>query len=401
MPGQCINKKSSASKILDKAKRTVKPKDSKLTKSEPSTKATVIRYGADFAGVGTVSYALRATIGDTTPPITVKHMFSCDNNMLCKQIDLNGPFRPLEYLDNITFRPDEPESKYINLGLYMTSPPCQGISPAGLQDLNDPRTKLLDHSLKFIEYNKPRAWILENSHCLIEWKKFEDLKDSIVARVALAGYTVKYAVLNSKCWVPQNRPRCYMVGVHNSCLRNGKGSSNVPWFPEEPSSRRFELTNDIIETLPPSEFQTLPPQASYRKAVEKAMVAVATGQGAINPFSTHVIVDMHASDRFSAHQINCCPSITHSRGGSFGYWDTKKGGKLTLEEMAQLQGFSKEDVRNWRRCNVTDGQLGRMVGNAQTCTLLADLVPHVLYHGSMINLGQFKQMKENAAKMHS
>jgi hypothetical protein len=72
-----------------------------------------------------------------------------------------------------------------------------------------------------------------------------------------------------------------------------------------------------------------------------------------------------------------------------------------LEELAQLQGFSKEDVRNWRRCNVTDGQLGRMVGNAQTCTLLADLVPHVLYHGSMINLGQFKQMKENAAKMHS
>jgi site-specific DNA-cytosine methylase len=387
-------------------KSPAKPKTKRAPDAvkKPTTRSTIIRYASDFTGLDTASSALHAIRGNShvpmQPPIVTKHIFACEYDRLCEKVIMGGLVPPEIFFDNILIG-NRDENLNMALGIYFTSPPCQGISPAGLQlGLADPRTKPLLASLNFITTKKPRSFILENSHALDTWSKFEALKSFIMNKVTAAGYTVKSRVLNSKHYLPHNRPRTYMIGVLSEHVRTGAGATKFPWFPEPPSEKRFELAS-VVKILPASEFKTLPTQTSYKANVQRALHGAATGVGGINPFVKPMVIDMGASPKFSSAMVNMSPSITRTRAMQLGYWCTTKGGPLDVFELATLQGFSVADVEAWKSLKIPERKILGMIGNAQTKTLVADLVPHVLYHSCLINLNQFKAMKVNAALMHA
>ena len=70
-----------------------------------------------------------------------------------------------------------------------------------------------------------------------------------------------------------------------------------------------------------------------------------------------------------------CPTITRARGGSCAFWNTKLNRRLTVMELARLQGC---DITSLDRRGITDAQFGRMVGNAMTITVVERLIGKML-----------------------
>ena len=63
-----------------------------------------------------------------------------------------------------------------------------------------------------------------------------------------------------------------------------------------------------------------------------------------------------------------------------------------IDEMAQLQGF-KPDEFAWQSAGLEESAAGAALGNGQTVSVVKALLPHVLFHGSVITYAQFLQMK--------
>ena len=80
-----------------------------------------------------------------------------------------------------------------------------------------------------------------------------------------------------------------------------------------------------------------------------------------------------------------------TRTSQRGYWCSTKGGYLTIDELAAIQGFTATSFP-WKEAGLSEHAAGAAIGNGQTFSLVADLVPHVLFHSSIITLDQFKVM---------
>ena len=63
-----------------------------------------------------------------------------------------------------TFSPHDCERKYgiSKVDVIVGGPPCQGFSIAGKRILNDERNKLYKSFVEFVNYYKPRAFVMEN-----------------------------------------------------------------------------------------------------------------------------------------------------------------------------------------------------------------------------------------------
>lgn len=260
------------------------------------------------------------------------------------------------------------------------------------------------YSIQYIKNRSPKCFLLENTYSLGSFKKYRPLITAMIDQLSTAGphgYLIKLQIINSKSYVPQNRPRLYMVGIRKDRLRTGVQLRKVPMFPPLPVRPRFQLRHVVIP-LPNDTFRMLPELKAARANVETAYKKVAgAGTIGINPFRTPVVVDMYASPSFSGMQIEASPCLTRSRASQKGYWCSTKGGPLSLTEMAQLQGFDPNWVAMLKdELRLSDTKIGGIVGNAQTITVVADLVPHLLYHAQIINYRQFVTMKKNASTMH-
>jgi site-specific DNA-cytosine methylase len=363
-------------------------------------RTTVLRYAADFAGLGTVGRALKILTGQGIPGggmevgISIEHMFSCDNDPHREKMLMD--FDPPTYFFSDVrsrARRDVLKRWKPQVGIYSMTAPCQGLSPAGLgMGEHDDRTKLSFDSMAFIREHTPRAVIMEQSSAL-SFCTHERLRNMIIESFKTMGYVVEWALLQSDEYVPQNRLRFYLVGIRAGNYRKDK---NVKIFPETPQQRCFEL-KDIIKVLPDDLFCLVPDisKKTYYRNVTQAIMKASSGPGGVNPYVTPIVVDQGASEKFAGSQINRSPTLTFSRAKQFGYWATTKGGTLDLEEMIQIQGFPKTLASDAKRLGIPGRKLAGMIGNAQTLPLVSDLLPHVLYKSSMISLDQFKKMKVN------
>lgn len=91
---------------------------------------------------------------------------------------------------------------------------CQAFSVAGKRlGFEDTRGTLFFEIARIAKAKKPRLLLLENVKGLVSHDKGRTL-DTIVTTLNDIGYTVDFAVLNSKYFgVPQNRERIFIVGV--------------------------------------------------------------------------------------------------------------------------------------------------------------------------------------------
>jgi DNA-cytosine methyltransferase len=98
--------------------------------------------------------------------------------------------------------------------LLVGGPPCQGYSNAGKRDQNDPRNSLFMEYVKYLNYFRPKAFIMENVVGILSMKtaKGEYVKDIIMKELTV-NYDCKYFKLSAADFeVPQNRKRIIFIG---------------------------------------------------------------------------------------------------------------------------------------------------------------------------------------------
>ena len=150
--------------------------------------------------------------------MSLKHMrvahklkFSCDMCKSCKAF-ICRHHRPEVYHDDITTRAPE-EEQYVDLYLY--TPPCTSFSISGKQLGTAGEGKVLKHSLKYIQRQRPRVAVMENVKNLTP-KKFKPVVAGIHACLKKLGYTTYQSTLNAMCYgVPQSRERVFFVSIRN------------------------------------------------------------------------------------------------------------------------------------------------------------------------------------------
>lgn len=119
--------------------------------------------------------------------------------------------------DLSTLEPSEIE-KELNgksVDLIIGGPPCQGFSVAGKRIVDDVRNKLYKNFVRFVEYYKPKAFMMENVPNILSIGG-GIVRDSIVKDFTDLGYKVVYQVLTASNYgTPQNRKRAVFVGFKN------------------------------------------------------------------------------------------------------------------------------------------------------------------------------------------
>ena len=103
----------------------------------------------------------------------------------------------------------EPE----DVDLIIGGPPCKGFSLAGERDPEDPRNKLWEEYVNFVEIFDPDVVVIENVKGILSMSNGE-YKDKILARLRNIGYKTEFSVLNAADYgVPQNRERVIFIGT--------------------------------------------------------------------------------------------------------------------------------------------------------------------------------------------
>ncbi len=144
--------------------------------------------------------------------------------------------------DLSTLQPNEIERELNgkSVDLIIGGPPCQGFSIAGKRIVDDDRNKLYKSFVRFVEYYKPKAFLMENVPNILSIGNGV-VRDSIVKDFSDLGYKVVYKVLLASDYgVPQNRRRAVFVGFRNR---------NDFIFPER-SIEHLITSSDALSDLP-------------------------------------------------------------------------------------------------------------------------------------------------------
>lgn len=168
--------------------------------------------------------------------------------------------------DLSTLNPKDVESNLNNksVDIIIGGPPCQGFSVAGKRIIDDERNKLYKNFVRFVDYFKPKAFVMENVPNILS---IGDgiVRDAIVKDFSDLGYKVVYKVLTASDYgTPQNRRRAIFVG-----LKNGADFS----FPEKSVSNlttSFEALSDLPEnSLTDGSDYPIAPNCDYQKLMRK------------------------------------------------------------------------------------------------------------------------------------
>ena len=97
-------------------------------------------------------------------------------------------------------------------------PPCQSFSIAGKRDKNDPRNALFMEYVKYLDYFKPKAFIMENVIGMLSKKTASSESGEKVIDIIMEQLNKEYNCIITKLYasdfeVPQNRRRVIIIGV--------------------------------------------------------------------------------------------------------------------------------------------------------------------------------------------
>ena len=102
-----------------------------------------------------------------------------------------------------------------DIDLIVGGPPCQGFSIAGKRNIADPRNSLFMEYVKYLNYFKPKAFIMENVIGILSMKNTvgEKIIDIIMEKLTIDYNCVINKLYASDFEVPQNRRRVIIIGV--------------------------------------------------------------------------------------------------------------------------------------------------------------------------------------------
>ena len=225
--------------------------------------------------------------------------------------------------------------------------PCQGYTQGGKRNWkNDDRNYLYREFDRVLRRVLPKAFIVENVNGMVFGENHALLMNQLV-RYRMAGYKVKWSVLNAKCYgVPQNRQRVFLVGV-----RSDQGFEySFPKPTNGPGSgRAFASQRDAIFCFPrwpEGDFNTEPFHWYYLSRKRR----YPWGQPSPCIVGHWRHVPLHPSS----------PPLRRIHTDRWEFSRSGRARRLSYLECAALQGFPESWI--WSRGTVRDRF--QMVGNA-------------------------------------
>lgn len=155
-------------------------------------------------------------------------------------------------------------------------PPCQGFSLSGNRDKNDPRNSLFMDFVRFVNFYKPKFFVMENVTGILSMKTKENkyVKDLILQEYDNAGYNVKICKLNAADYgVPQARIRVVFMGIRKDIAFNEEKLGPKPMLSEDKQITIAQAIMDLpqIKSGEGNEEMdyTCSPQNEYQKWARK------------------------------------------------------------------------------------------------------------------------------------
>ena len=122
--------------------------------------------------------------------------------------------------EDLTKLPPEKFNEMYNINnvpidLIVGGPPCQGFSIAGRRDTKDPRNSLFMEYVKYLNFFKPKAFIMENVMGILSMKTENNEKviDIIMSQLETHYNCIINKLYASDFEVPQNRRRVIIIGI--------------------------------------------------------------------------------------------------------------------------------------------------------------------------------------------
>jgi DNA (cytosine-5)-methyltransferase 1 len=132
----------------------------------------------------------------------------------------NKNYEHKAYCEDLTKLPPEKFNELYNkenkpIDILVGGPPCQSFSIAGKRDKNDPRNALFMEYVKYLDYFKPKAFIMENVIGMLSKKTSngEKVIDIIMEQLNRNYNCIINKLYASDFEVPQNRRRTIIIGI--------------------------------------------------------------------------------------------------------------------------------------------------------------------------------------------
>ena len=132
----------------------------------------------------------------------------------------NKNFEHKAYCEDLTKLSPEKFNELYNkqnkkVDILVGGPPCQSYSIAGKRDKNDPRNALFMEYVKYLDYFKPKAFIMENVIGILSKKTStgENVIDIIMEQLNRNYNCIINKLYASDFEVPQNRRRTIIIGI--------------------------------------------------------------------------------------------------------------------------------------------------------------------------------------------
>lgn len=138
------------------------------------------------------------------------------------------------------------KSKELKVNFLMATPPCQGMSTAGVQDENDERNKLILYVLKISNILKPKFVFIENVPQFLSteivYNGTHELIPEIIRKELGEEYRINEYVIDTKNYsVPQMRQRAILL--------LSKKNQSIEWQLPQPDKKILTM-EDAIGNLP-------------------------------------------------------------------------------------------------------------------------------------------------------
>jgi DNA (cytosine-5)-methyltransferase 1 len=138
-------------------------------------------------------------------------------------LSYNKNFTHKAYCEDLTQLSPEKFAELYNkdnkaVDVLVGGPPCQSFSIAGKRDKDDPRNALFMEYVKYLDYFKPKAFIMENVIGMLSKKTACSESSEKVIDIIMELLNKEYNCIITKLYasdfeVPQNRRRVIIIGV--------------------------------------------------------------------------------------------------------------------------------------------------------------------------------------------
>lgn len=235
-----------------------------------------------------------------------------------------------------------------NVDILVGGPPCQSFSIAGKRDKNDPRNALFMEYVKYLDYFKPKAFIMENVIGMLSKKTAngENVIDIIMEQLNRNYNCIINKLYASDFEVPQNRRRTIIIGIRKDL--------NI--LPKEPEP----IIQSIQDRIPVKNI-LIPKEEVDKKYYlsEKALAGIENKKG----------VNKEKGFGFGAQMLDFDkPSYTiPARYWKDGYdalvkYNEKEIRRLTITELKRIQSFPDTYIIDGSNKDII-----MQIGNAVAC----------------------------------